>query len=315
MLELPSKPTKQTLYFIGVTTHESSINDVFPAWADALNLDAQLVGINIEIHAEPKDYRKVVKFIKDNELAKGALVTTHKIDLFDAAKDMFDYLDPHCKIQEELSCISKNNGKLEGYAKDPISSGLAMEAFITDNFWKKYRGEVFIMGAGGSARAISSYLFDKEKEDNIPSKLIVNNRSQSRLTKFKRIFNDINDEVDVEYNLSPEHIQNDDALAQLKPYSLVVNATGLGKDRPGSPLSDDCEFPEHSLVWELNYRGERKFMHQAIAQKDDKNLFIEDGWIYFIHGWSQVIFEVFDIEYDQQLIDKLDKVAADIKNR
>ena len=315
MVKIPKEPEMPTLYFIGVTTHESSINDVFPAWADALNLDAQLVGINLEIHADPEDYRKVVNFIKEHDLARGALVTTHKIDLFNAARDMFDYLDPHCKTQEELSCISKNEGKLEGYAKDPISSGLAMEAFIPENYWKKHGGEVFIMGAGGSARAISSYLFSDDKAGNMPSKLIINNRSQPRLTKFERIFEEINDEVDVEYNLSPEHEQNDNVLKKLKPYSLIVNATGLGKDRPGSPLSDNCEFPEHSLVWELNYRGERKFMHQAIAQKEEKDLYIEDGWIYFIHGWSQVIFEVFDIEYDQDLIDKLDKVAADIKNR
>ncbi len=315
MVKIPQEPEMPTLYFIGVTTHESSINDVFPAWANALNLDAQLVGINLEIHAEPEDYRKVVNFIKEQDLARGALVTTHKIDLFNAARDMFDFLDPHCKTQEELSCISKNEGKLEGYAKDPISSGLAMEAFIPENYWKKHGGEVFIMGAGGSARAISSYLFSEDKAGNMPSKLIINNRSQPRLTKFERIFEEINDEVDVEYNLSPEHEQNDNVLKKLKPYSLIVNATGLGKDRPGSPLSDNCEFPEHSLVWELNYRGERKFMHQAIAQKEEKDLYIEDGWIYFIHGWSQVIFEVFNIEYDQDLIDKLDKVAADIKNR
>ena len=37
--------------------------------------------------------------------------------------------------------------------------------------------------------------------------------------------------------------------------SLVINATGLGKDRPGSPLTDHCKFPENGLVWELNYRG------------------------------------------------------------
>lgn len=314
MIELPDKPQKPTLYFIGVSTHESSINEVFPAWAEALKLDARLEGINIEIHADSRVYRKVVEFIKDNELAKGALVTTHKIDLFNAAKDMFDYLDPHCRIQEELSCISKNKSKLEGYAKDPISSGLAMEAFIPDNFWKKHKGEVFIMGAGGSARAISSYLFDKDKKGNIPSKLYINNRSQPRLAKFKRIFREINNEAEVEYNLSPKNRKNDEVLHRLKPYSLVINATGLGKDRPGSPLSDNCEFPEHSLIWELNYRGERRFMHQAIEQKNEKDLHIEDGWKYFIQGWSQVIFEVFDIDYNDSLINRLDKIAADIKD-
>jgi len=100
MVDLPEHPKVPTHYFIGVTTHESSINEVFPAWVEELNIDAELVGINIEIHAEPNQYRKVVEFIKGNELARGALVTTHKIDLYNAAKDMFDYLGPHCKIQE-----------------------------------------------------------------------------------------------------------------------------------------------------------------------------------------------------------------------
>src|SRR6056297_3304676 len=188
MIELPKKAKKPTMYFIGVTTSQSSIMDLFPYWMEALNIDAQLVGIDIDIHADPEIYQKVVDFIKDDELSYGALVTTHKIDLFNACKDQFDYLDKHASMQEELSCISKKNGKLEGSAKDPISSGLSMEAFIPNNFWERYNGEVLIMGAGGSARAISTYLFAENKGNNIPTKLIINNRSQPRLDKFKRIF-------------------------------------------------------------------------------------------------------------------------------
>lgn len=280
---------------------------------EELNLDAELKGIDINIHAAPDIYRKVVDFIKNDELSYGALVTTHKIDLFNAARDMFDYLDSHASLQEELSCITKRNGLLEGYAKDPISSGLALEAFVPENYWGKYGGEVLIMGAGGSARAISSYLFNKEKGDNIPSKLIINNRSKPRLEKFKRIFEKINPDIPVEYHLTPEPEDNDKVLKKLKPYSLVVNATGLGKDRPGSPLSDNCQFPASSLVWELNYRGERRFMHQALEQKEKKGLHVEDGWIYFIYGWTEVIKEVFHIEIDDETFSNLEKIASKIK--
>jgi hypothetical protein len=38
------------------------------------------------------------------------------------------------------------------------------------------------------------------------------------------------------------------------------------------------------------------FLDQAKAQQKSKNLQIEDGWIYFIHGWTRVIAEVFHIE-------------------
>ena len=63
----------------------------------------------------------------------------------------------------------------------------------------------------------------------------------------------------------------------------------MGKDRPGSPLTDDCKFPMHGIVWEFNYRGTLEFMHQAEAQQEARDLKIEDGWTYFIHGWTQVI--------------------------
>ncbi|MBZ4645443.1 MAG: hypothetical protein PWR27_1672 [Petroclostridium sp.] len=313
-MNLPAKATQPTMYFIGVTTTKSSIMKLFPLWSEALGLkNAVIKGIDIEIHAKPEVYREVVEFIKNDELSLGALVTTHKIDLYNAAKDMFEYLDPYATMFGELSSISKKDGRLEGYAKDPISSGLAMEAFIPKNYWKDNGGEVFIMGAGGSAIAISSYLLNKNKGDNIPSKLIVTNRSKPRLDEIKRIVKEINPDVPAEFYLAPEEVQNDEILKRLKPHSLVINATGLGKDRPGSPLCDDCDFPKDSLVWELNYRGELDFMHQALRQKDSKNLHVEDGWIYFIHGWTQVISEVFHIDIKGELFDKCEKIANEMR--
>lgn len=311
-MKLPEKATQPTMYFIGVTTSKSSIMKLFPLWAKALGLkDAVIKGIDIEIHAKPEIYREVVEFIKNDELSLGALVTTHKIDLYNAAKDMFEYLDPYAQMFGELSSISKKDGRLEGFAKDPISSGLAMEAFIPENFFKDHGGELFILGAGGSAIAISSYLLNKSKGDNIPSKIIVGNRSQPRLDEIARIVKEINSDVKSEYYLTPEAEISDELLKKVKPYSVVINATGLGKDRPGSPLTDKCEYPENCLVWELNYRGELDFMHQALKQKDTKKLHVEDGWIYFIHGWTQVIAEVFHIEIKGKIFDELERIAGE----
>ncbi|WHH58513.1 shikimate dehydrogenase [Petroclostridium sp. X23] len=311
---LPEKATQPTMYFIGVTTTQSSIMNLFPLWAKELGLhNAVIKGIDIEIHADEEVYRKCVEFIKNDELSLGALVTTHKIDLYNAAKEYFEYLDPYAKMFDELSSISKKDNKLEGYAKDPISSGLAMEAFIPDDYWKEHRGEVMIMGAGGSALAISSYLVKKERGDNVPSKIIITNRSQSRLDSAKVLLSQLDTDVQFEYYLCPERKDNDAVLEKLKPYSLVINATGLGKDRPGSPLTDAGQFPENSLVWELNYRGALDFMHQALSQKDTKNLYVEDGWIYFIHGWTQVIAEVFHVDIKGDVFDRLEKIAMDLR--
>jgi len=44
--------------------------------------------------------------------------------------------------------------------------------------------------------------------------------------------------------------------------------TGLGKDAPGSPLTDAVVFPDHGIVWDLNYRGDLIFLEQARKQVD-----------------------------------------------
>lgn len=304
-----SKALTPAFYFIGVTTTKSSIMKVFPKWAKALNLDAHIKGFDFPPHSPASDYREVVDFIKNDPHSLGALVTTHKIDLYNACKDQFDYLDPYALKLGEISSISKKDGKLCGHAKDPISSGLALEHFVPENYWTDFDGDVLLMGAGGSSLAMSLYFSQDKFGDNVPKHIILANRSTPRLEAAKEILSGLNPKITFDFVHNPTPADNDKTLASLKPHSLIVNATGLGKDGPGSPLTDSCEFPEDSLVWEINYRGDLLFKRQAEAQADSRRLHIEDGWIYFIHGWTQVISEVFHLPIDNELIEKLSKIA------
>ena len=97
-----------------------------------------------------------------------------------------------------------------------------------------------------------------------------------------------------------------------KPGSLVVNTTGLGKDAYGSPITDAEKFPENGFAWEFNYRGDLLFLQQARAQEKSRHLHVEDGWIYFIHGWTRVVAEVFnrDIPTSGPAFDRLAEIAA-----
>ncbi|MBE7182798.1 MAG: shikimate dehydrogenase [Methylobacterium mesophilicum] len=289
--------TRPTLYFIGVTTAKSSIMKVFPAWADYLGLEnAVIKGIDFPLHAAPSAYRDAVEFIRDDPLSLGALVTTHKIDLFHAARDLFDVIDPHAKLMGETSCISKQNGKLVCHAKDPISSGLAIDGFLGPDYFRKTGAELFSMGAGGSTIAITWHLMRTGRGKDVPARIVVTNRSQHRLDEIRKIHQDVASHVPVDYVLAEEPSANDAVLAGLKPGSLVINATGLGKDAPGSPLSDAATFPREAIAWDLNYRGDLVFLEQARRQEAERALRIEDGWTYFLHGWTQVIAEVFHIE-------------------
>ena len=302
--------TAPTIYFIGVTTEKSSIMKVFPKWAKALGLkNAVIKGIDFAPHSPAEDYRKAVTFIKNDPLSLGALVTTHKIDLFDTCKDLFEYVDAYAEQLGEVSSISKLDGKLCAHAKDPISSGLALENFVPDNYWTDYDGDVLLLGAGGSTLAMSVYFAQEQFGNNVPKKIIIANRSVPRLESAKEILDGIHPAITFEFIHNPTAADNDKTLASLKPHSLIVNATGLGKDGPGSPLTNDCAFPEDSLVWEINYRGDLLFKEQAEAQADSRRLHVEDGWIYFIHGWTQVIAEVFHIEIKGDVLNELSEIA------
>jgi shikimate 5-dehydrogenase len=79
----------------------------------------------------------------------------------------------------------------------------------------------------------------------------------------------------------------------------------MGKDRPGSPVGEGVLFPRHSYVWEFNYRGDLDFLHQAQKQQQQRNLTVEDGWRYFIYGWTQVIGEVFHLEIGDADVERL----------
>jgi shikimate 5-dehydrogenase len=308
---------KPTIYFIGVTTGKSSIMKVFPAWAQYLGLgDCAIKGIDFAQHDEPQKYRKAVSFIKSAPLARGALVTTHKLDLLKACRDQFNQLDEHAALTNEISCISKRDGQLVGHAKDLITAGLSLEAFLPERHWEKTGAEAFVLGAGGSAIAITWYLMQRKHGANRPSKIIVANRTPGRLDEMKELHHRMGCDLPVEYHHVPTPQQSDQILKRLRPASLVVNATGLGKDAPGSPLTDAALFPQNGLAWDFNYRGDLLFLKQARARQPECNLVIEDGWIYFIHGWTRVIAEVFhvDIPVRGPKFDELARIAASTKN-
>jgi shikimate 5-dehydrogenase len=313
-----SPATLPTLYFIGVTTGKSSIMKVFPAWAEYLGLEtAAIKGIDFKLHDDPAAYREAVAFIRDDPLSLGALVTTHKIDLFHACRGMFDTIDPLAHLMGETSCISKRDGKLICHAKDPISSGLAIDGFLGMRYFADNAAHLFCMGAGGSTIAITWHLMRRSRGENVPGRIFVSDRSQERLDEIHHIHGQIESDVPVEYVLAPETGANDDVLRMLKPGSLVINATGLGKDVPGSPLSNACQFPERSVVWDLNYRGDLIFLDQARRQEQSCNLQIVDGWTYFLHGWTQVIAEVFNIEIPVagSSFDRISAIALEASER
>ena len=156
-----------------------------------------------------------------------------------------------------------------------------------------------------------------ERGEDVPHRIVISNRSRRRLEEIRRIHLQVSSSVPVDYVLAPHAEDNDAALETLRAGSLVVNATGLGKDAPGSPLSDAAQFPPQAIAWDLNYRGDLIFLDQARRQETSRRLRIEDGWTYFLHGWTQVIAEVFHINIPAAgpTFDRISEIALQAAGR
>ena len=302
------------MYFIGVTTGQSSIMRLFPEWVTILGLgDAELVGVDLPIHADRDRYRRAVTEIKDDPLSLGALVTTHKVDLLEATRDLFDDLDRYAVLCDEVSNIAKRDGRLVGFAKDPITAGRTLGEMLEPGYWDRTDAQVVCIGAGGTTAAIAAYLLTRPDRRDRPRRFIAVNRRPRGLENLRAVVEQVDGGVDVEYVLNEDPRRNDALLEDLPPGSLVVNATGMGKDRPGSPLTDRAAFPLGGIAWELNYRGELEFLRLARSQEEARDLQVHDGWRYFVHSWVEHVAEVFGLEIAPELFTKLADAAETVR--
>ena len=301
--------------FIGVTTAQSAIMRVFPQWARYLALgDVSITGHDLPLHAPRRQYRDVVAAIRHNPTELGGLVTSHKLDLFRSCRDMFDHVDDYARLCGEVSCLSKRDGRLRAHAKDPVSAGRSLDEFIEPGHFDRTGAHALLLGAGGAGLAISLHLLTGRPSPDRPRRVTVVDRDPDRLDIMRAVHDELGSPVPVDYVRGGDPRISDTRLARLPPGSLVVNATGAGKDSPGSPVSDAGRFPDGGLAWELNYRGELDFLHQARRQADSRGLTVEDGWRYFIHGWTSAIEEVFDVEMKPERVDDLARIALQLRD-
>jgi shikimate dehydrogenase len=307
----PSLPKgrRGTLVFIGVDTRGSSIMRLFPRWADLLGLDARIEGWDIRLGAEAATYRDTVRRLAGDPGIAGALVTSHKLDVYRHAGSLFDELDRYARLCREVSCISRRDGRLLGHAKDPITAGLAMQDLLGPGRRRDGTAQVLCLGAGGAGTAITVRLLEAESP---AGRIVVADKDPGRLATLREICTGLRaGRVELARVRGAEDA--DALLAALPKGSLVVNATGMGKDVPGSPLSGRARFPLDAVVWDLNYRGDLGFLRQAREQAGARGLELHDGWRYFLHGWSQHIAQVYDLQLAPPLFERLAEAAEPLR--
>ncbi|WP_210651555.1 shikimate dehydrogenase [Nocardioides sp. SYSU D00065] len=294
--------------FVGVTTGSSSIMEVFPRWAVALGLPTtRLVGHDVLPGSPGAVYHDLVSGIAKDPQHHGALVTTHKIAVYDHCRDLFDELDALATTFGEVSSIAKRDGRLVGAAKDPVTVRLALEEFLAPDHFAT-GGAALVLGSGGAGCALTYTLGTRQ---DLPEQIICTAIDEKSLRHHRALHERGGlDTARIRYVLTRGPDEVDALLRALPERSLVVNATGMGKDLPGSPLGPDALFPRRGVVWEFNYRGSLELLHQAEAQRDVRDLEVIDGWRYFIHGWTQVIADVFQVPMTPEVLDNLSALAG-----
>ena len=235
---MPTRGTDSYMGFVGVSTGGSSIRQVFPEWADALGLPTRtLVGHDVPLDSAAAVYREVVETIRDDPQHRGALVTTHKMAVHAAARDLFDDCDELAETFGEISCIAKRGDRLVGSAKDPVTARLALEEFVAPDHFARTGGAALILGSGGAGTALSHQLGVRGDR---PGEIICTALTPEPLDHARQI----HERAGRAGRAGP--LRGDARAATtstrcwptLPPASLVVNATGMGKDRPGSPMPD-----------------------------------------------------------------------------
>lgn len=300
------------LGFIGVSTQHSLIQKLFPLWVDVLSLgEAKLRGFDHPPGVSFVTMKSQVEHLRQDFSLAGALVTTHKVVIWEGAKDLFSESDSHAKRLHEVSCISRNSeGELVAHAKDPLTARWAINQIVSKEHWQSFpEAEVLILGAGGAGLALAWVLLDSNEK---PARIHLTEVEAGRGSQVKSHLKEFSQEFWTLHEINSSE-EADLILTKLPPQSLVVNASGLGKDRPGSPLSSNANFPSECHIWEFNYRGSLEFMHQALRQQRKQRLRIHDGWEYFLAGWAYIIAEVYHFELTEPLFAKLRQAALPLR--
>jgi shikimate 5-dehydrogenase len=316
--EVASWPGRPLILFVGVNTSGSVAHAVFDQWAAELGQPWVLRSTDL-LAVTPRDaFRKLVSGMCRNPAVHGALVTAHKLRLYRACAQDLDRRDWLTDITHEINAVA-TGATLAGYARDALSLGRILPALIrSTGAGTMHDLHVLCLGAGGAATALLLALHldtgpdqdagasPRPREDP-PATVTFADVDPGALADLRSVADRAGIGMSRLSFLSVREPADNDALvAGLPSPALVINATGLGKDAPGSPVTDRARFGPATLAWDLNYRGDLTYLRQAAASGADT----VDGWDYFVAGWAGGLTAIAETPFTADLLTGFALAAA-----
>ena len=198
-------------------------------------------------------------------------------------------MDPYAERLRSLSIFQKG-GKLCAHAKILFPAEWRLKTLfqptIGYTIW-----DVLLLGAGGSLLLLYPYFAQEQFGANVPKRIIIASTEAFRDWSLHKPFSTESIQHHFEYIHNPTPADNDKTLASLKPHSLIVNARIRHN---AQDLLTDIAYSRRTAWYEINYRGDLLFQAPGrSAGTIQAAPRLEDGWIHFIHGWTQVISKYF----------------------
>ncbi|MGK5739962.1 hypothetical protein [Micromonospora sp. URMC 103] len=297
------------ILFVGIDTGGSLVHTVFDRWAAVLGRPWVLRGVNLPPDTPAATYRRLVHTMRDNPAVHGAVVTAHKLRLHRACAADIDVADPLVGLTHEVNALATADGTVTAYAQDPVALSHVLPGLLPAD---RAGLDVLCLGAGGAATALLLTLHLDVTGGGAarltpPARVTFTDTRPEALADLRRVADRAGVAASLSYVAVSDLADNDALLAGLATPALVVNATGLGKDAPGSPLTDKAPFGTGMVAWDMNYRGDLGFLRQAAGTGARP----VDGWDYFVAGWAAALTAVAAIPLTGDLLTRLADAAAE----
>jgi shikimate dehydrogenase len=315
--EVASWDDRPLILFVGISTAGSLAHAVFGRWAAELGQPWTLRGIDLPADAPTAAFRRLVSAMRGNAAVRGAVITAHKLRVYRACAQDLERRDWLTDVTHEINALA-TGPILGGYARDALSLARVLPALIRSAGAATASDlHVLCLGAGGAATALLLALhLDTFTADGAarpparadpPASVTFTDVDPRALADLRSVADRAGIAASrLSFIRVREPCDSDALVARLPSPALVINATGLGKDAAGSPVTGAARLAPNALAWDLNYRGDLVFLRQAA----DAGATTMDGWDYFVAGWAGGLTAIAETPFSTDVLTRFAQAAA-----